>query len=130
MDTIEAVRSETEPAAPPRAERGRRIRLRPLLFRLFVYGVLLVLSAFILLPVGWMLAAALKPDLAPVFTFLARVSRETKAMIAQKVELSVDTRHLYFFDAEIGEVIYGNGEEAAVLSASSPDSSKSLNLQR
>lgn len=33
-----------------------------------VYVVLLGLSAFILLPIGWMLAAALKPDLTPVFT--------------------------------------------------------------
>jgi multiple sugar transport system permease protein len=35
---------------------------------LFAYGVLLLLSAFILLPVGWMLTAALRPDQTPVFT--------------------------------------------------------------
>ncbi len=33
-----------------------------------MYLVLLALSAFILLPAGWMLNAALKPDLEPVFT--------------------------------------------------------------
>jgi multiple sugar transport system permease protein len=33
-----------------------------------MYALLLLLCAFILLPVGWMLTAALKPDLEPVFT--------------------------------------------------------------
>lgn len=33
-----------------------------------VYGLLFLLAAFILLPIGWMVTAALKPDLAPVFT--------------------------------------------------------------
>jgi multiple sugar transport system permease protein len=33
-----------------------------------MYIILLGLTAFILLPVGWMLTAALKPDLEPVFT--------------------------------------------------------------
>ena len=32
------------------------------------YLVLLTVCAFILLPVGWMLTAALKPDLAPIYT--------------------------------------------------------------
>ncbi len=36
---------------------------------LVLYGLLLAFSLFILLPIGWMLTAALKPDLAPVFTF-------------------------------------------------------------
>jgi ABC-type glycerol-3-phosphate transport system permease component len=35
---------------------------------LFTYGLLILLSAFILMPLGWMLTAALKPDLTPVFT--------------------------------------------------------------
>ena len=35
----------------------------------FVYGSLVVLTLFILLPLGWMLTAALKPDNVPVFTF-------------------------------------------------------------
>lgn len=34
-----------------------------------VYGLLAVLTLFVLLPVGWMLTAALKPDTAPVFTY-------------------------------------------------------------
>jgi ABC-type glycerol-3-phosphate transport system permease component len=34
-----------------------------------VYGLLVVLALFILLPIGWMLTAALKPDTAPVFTY-------------------------------------------------------------
>ena len=34
-----------------------------------VYGALLVLTAFILLPLGWMVTAALKPDTAIVFDF-------------------------------------------------------------
>lgn len=33
-----------------------------------VYGLLSLLGLFILLPLGWMLTAALKPDTAPVFT--------------------------------------------------------------
>jgi multiple sugar transport system permease protein len=33
-----------------------------------MYALLLALCGFILLPVGWMLTAALKPDLEPVFT--------------------------------------------------------------
>jgi len=49
---------------------GRR-RVPPtarLLHAAVVYGLLVVLSAFILLPIAWMLTAALKPDTAPVFT--------------------------------------------------------------
>jgi multiple sugar transport system permease protein len=39
-----------------------------LLRALLAYGLLLLLSSFILLPVGWMLTAALRPDRMPVFT--------------------------------------------------------------
>jgi multiple sugar transport system permease protein len=35
----------------------------------FVYACLVALSLFILLPLGWMLTAALKPNNVPVFTF-------------------------------------------------------------
>jgi multiple sugar transport system permease protein len=35
----------------------------------FVYVCLIALTLFILLPLGWMLTAALKPDNVPVFTF-------------------------------------------------------------
>jgi multiple sugar transport system permease protein len=50
---------------PPSRRRKRR-RYRPT--SVLAYATLVVLSAFILLPVGWMLTAALKPDLEPVFT--------------------------------------------------------------
>lgn len=39
------------------------------LHAIFVYFCLLTLTAFILLPLGWMITAALKPDNVPVFTF-------------------------------------------------------------
>lgn len=59
--------STQETAAYPSAgvfwRRGKRTLLKGA-----AYAVLLALSAFVLLPVGWMLTAALKPDLAPVFT--------------------------------------------------------------
>ncbi len=54
-----------------RSERGAP-RLPPfdrLVHALAVYSLLIVLSLFILLPVGWMITAALKPDTAPVFTY-------------------------------------------------------------
>ena len=44
-------------------------RLPRILHAVFVYSLLVLASLFILLPVGWMLTAALKPDTAPVFTF-------------------------------------------------------------
>jgi multiple sugar transport system permease protein len=50
----------TAPGLPP----GGR-----LLHAVFVYGLLLLLSAVILLPISWMVTAALKPDTAPVFTY-------------------------------------------------------------
>lgn len=43
-------------------------RLRKNLARVTVYAVLIALSLFILMPVAWMVTAALKPDLTPVFT--------------------------------------------------------------
>jgi len=51
-----------------RVARRRSVHIGSLIARLLAYGVLLGLSTFILLPIGWMLAAALKPDLTPVFT--------------------------------------------------------------
>ena len=44
-------------------------RLPRIMHAAFVYALLILASLFILLPVGWMLTAALKPDTAPVFTF-------------------------------------------------------------
>ncbi len=40
--------------------------------------------------------------------FIARVGPETSARLAEKTELSVDTRKLYFFDPSTGEAIYGD----------------------
>jgi len=45
-----------------------KYRIRRIAFKVFVYAFLLGLCALILLPVSWMLTAALKPDLEPVFT--------------------------------------------------------------
>ena len=50
-------------------ESPRFPRLPRILHAVFVYAVLILASLFILLPIGWMLTAALKPDTAPVFTF-------------------------------------------------------------
>ncbi|MEA2348119.1 MAG: hypothetical protein QOG62_1906 [Thermoleophilaceae bacterium] len=49
----------------------RRRRLPPgrVAHAALVYSLLGLLGLFILLPVGWMLTAALKPDTAPVFTY-------------------------------------------------------------
>lgn len=57
------VGAKTERVAP-----RRRLPLRPLAYKISIYAALLLLGAFILLPAGWMLTAALKPDLEPVFT--------------------------------------------------------------
>jgi len=50
---------------------GRVSRLTPrgLAHAIFVYACLLALAAFIILPLSWMLTAALKPSNVPVFTF-------------------------------------------------------------
>jgi multiple sugar transport system permease protein len=48
--------------------RRRRGRPRNPAHAVLVYGLLLLLTVFILLPVSWMLTAALKPDTAPMFT--------------------------------------------------------------
>jgi multiple sugar transport system permease protein len=68
MKTIEApARIEIPPEAPAPPPlwhyRARRIG-----HKVLMYAILLLLCAFILLPVSWMLTAALKPDLEPVFT--------------------------------------------------------------
>jgi multiple sugar transport system permease protein len=55
--------------AVPSDTRYGRPRARGLLHMAFVYACLLALTLFILLPLGWMVTAALKPDNVPVFTF-------------------------------------------------------------
>jgi multiple sugar transport system permease protein len=66
MRTVEAAPELETPPAVPMAR--PRHRVRRLTFRLGMYVVLLGLSSFILLPTSWMLTAALKPDLEPVYT--------------------------------------------------------------
>ncbi len=62
--------SVVQPFGPAVGFRAGRRRPPParLAHAVFVYGLLSLLGLFILLPIGWMLTAALKPDNAPVFT--------------------------------------------------------------
>ena len=46
----------------------RWYRVRRILGKVLLYAILLLLSAFIIMPIGWMLTVALKPDNIPVFT--------------------------------------------------------------
>jgi ABC-type glycerol-3-phosphate transport system permease component len=66
LDEPETIERD-EPFAPSRPG-GGRYRARHYAFKFTMYAFLLSACAFILLPVGWMLTAALKPDLEPVFT--------------------------------------------------------------
>jgi multiple sugar transport system permease protein len=68
MKTVEAPeRIEAPPEIGPQP-RVFRYRARRISNKVLMYALLLGLCGFILLPVGWMLTAALKPDLEPVFT--------------------------------------------------------------
>ncbi|MGZ8565538.1 MAG: carbohydrate ABC transporter permease [Actinomycetota bacterium] len=68
MSTVEApVRPEAPQEVPPRRS-ATRYRVRRISYKALMYFLLLTLCAIILLPVGWMFTAALKPDLEPVFT--------------------------------------------------------------
>ena len=49
-------------------QRRSRRRISPLAWRALAYLALITMAGTILLPLGWMLTTALKPDLAPVFT--------------------------------------------------------------
>jgi len=68
MKTAEAPPRVVVPAEPITPRAPRRYRVRSVAHKVAMYLILLALTAFILLPVGWMLTAALKPDLEPVFT--------------------------------------------------------------
>lgn len=59
---------ERPPQPVRRSQRVVKYRVRRIAYKTLMYGILLALTAVILLPVGWMLTAALKPDLEPVFT--------------------------------------------------------------
>jgi multiple sugar transport system permease protein len=65
VEAPEKVQAPPEIAQPPSV---LRYRARRVSFKVLMYALLLVVCGFILLPVGWMLTAALKPDLEPVFT--------------------------------------------------------------
>ena len=66
MATTERVRTETTAA---RATRGTpRYTVRRVAFISLAYAILFALSLMILLPLGWMITVALKPDGVPVFT--------------------------------------------------------------
>jgi len=68
LKTVEAPqRTELPEEVPPRAS-VLRYRIRRISYKTVMYLLLLGLCSFILLPVSWMLTAALKPDLEPVFT--------------------------------------------------------------
>jgi ABC-type glycerol-3-phosphate transport system permease component len=68
MRTVEAPeRIEAPPEIEPKSSVAR-YRARRIAYKVLIYALLLGLCAFILLPVGWMLTAALKPDLEPIFT--------------------------------------------------------------
>lgn len=74
MTNVQASQRTIEPpdpaaaAATVRPLRPRGGRRKRIAFRIFVYSTLTALSLFILLPIGWMLSSALKPDLVPVFS--------------------------------------------------------------
>lgn len=57
-----------EPARSARPALRRPPPISRLAHGAAVYGLLALLSAFVLLPIAWMVTAALKPDSAPVFT--------------------------------------------------------------
>jgi ABC-type glycerol-3-phosphate transport system permease component len=68
MKTVEAPeRTEAPPELPARSS-VMRYRVRRVSYKVAMYALLLGLCSLILLPVGWMFTAALKPDLEPVFT--------------------------------------------------------------
>lgn len=68
MKTVDA--PEETDALPETTEPRRvlRYKVRRISYKALMYVLLIGLCSFIMLPVGWMLTAALKPDLEPVFT--------------------------------------------------------------
>jgi multiple sugar transport system permease protein len=68
LRTVEAPETTPETGVPAPQPGTSRYRWRARSYKTVMYLMLFGLTAFILLPVGWMLTAALKPDLEPVFT--------------------------------------------------------------
>jgi multiple sugar transport system permease protein len=68
LETSEAPETTAVPRTSRPGPSPIRYRLRRIAYKTVMYAILVGLSLFILLPVAWMLTAALKPDLEPVFT--------------------------------------------------------------
>jgi multiple sugar transport system permease protein len=68
VKTLEAPAETQVPSEAVREGSVLKYRIRRISYKVLVYALLLALCGFILLPVSWMLTAALKPDLEPVFT--------------------------------------------------------------
>jgi ABC-type glycerol-3-phosphate transport system permease component len=68
VKTIEAPERVERQPPTPHVKSVRRYRARRISYKVLMYALLIGLCSFILLPVGWMFTAALKPDLEPVFT--------------------------------------------------------------
>jgi len=66
---VEATVETRETVAERRRARPGRYRAKRVARAAVLYVVLFSLSAVILLPLGWMITVALKPDRVPVFTF-------------------------------------------------------------
>jgi multiple sugar transport system permease protein len=66
---VEATVSTRDTVAERRRIRPGRLRAKRVARAALLYVVLLSLSTVILLPLGWMITVALKPDRVPVFTF-------------------------------------------------------------
>jgi multiple sugar transport system permease protein len=64
-----AVGAEVSETLEPSIRRARRPRYRRAVTFAVLYAALFGLCAVILLPLGWMITVALKPDFEPVFTF-------------------------------------------------------------
>jgi ABC-type glycerol-3-phosphate transport system permease component len=67
LDRRDTIDQDDEPVEASRSA-GRRYKARRVAHKTGMYVLLFAVCAFVLLPVGWMLTAALKPDLEPVFT--------------------------------------------------------------
>ena len=68
MKTVQAPDEAAVTPEPVAPRRVLRYKVRRISYKTLMYVLLIGLCSFIMLPVGWMLTAALKPDLEPVFT--------------------------------------------------------------
>lgn len=66
MESTAVARVKPERTRP---KRSRKYQVRRIVRFVLLYAVLLSLCAVIILPLGWMITVALKPDHTPVFTF-------------------------------------------------------------